>query len=235
MSTSRIAPALSLLAVLMLAACSASPAAAPASPTVPPAPSATPSTPEAVVSPEPSVAPPAATPAPVSTPAPATPRPTQRPLTDVEFNLRAGIQRGTENCLPVDGDDLPDRAVAGIECDGTDPAVARLGFYLFENDQDMIDAYLARMKAEGVKLDSGTCADGEAERPYVPGEGLVLERTGCFLNEQGFANYRYTIPGNHVYVGILGTSADMRALEDFAWIGNQDVPGIPTLWSGGID
>jgi hypothetical protein len=110
-----------------------------------------------------------------------------------------------------------------------------MGFYQFTNDEHMLDAYLFRMNAEGIELDSGSCYDGEAEHAYVPGEGLILERAGCFLNDEGFANYRYTVPGKHVYVGLLGNSADMLALENFAWIGNQDTPGVPTLWFGGID
>ncbi len=34
-----------------------------------------------------------------------------------------------------------------------------------------------------------------------------------------------------LYIGLLGRSADMRALEDFAWIGSVDMPGYPTLWA----
>jgi hypothetical protein len=33
-----------------------------------------------------------------------------------------------------------------------------------------------------------------------------------------------------MYVGVLGRTNDMAALRDFAWRGNEDVPGIPTLW-----
>jgi hypothetical protein len=34
----------------------------------------------------------------------------------------------------------------------------------------------------------------------------------------------------HVYMGLLGRTKDMRSLEDWAWLGNEDVPGGPTLW-----
>jgi len=71
-----------------------------------------------------------------------------------------------------------------------DRAVARIGYYLFANDDDMLAAYLWRMTAEGVELDSGSCYDGEGEHAYTPGEGLVLDRNGCFLNDEGYANYR---------------------------------------------
>ena len=95
----------------------------------------------------------------------------------------------------------------------------------------MLAAYVARMGAEGVTLDSVACVEGEGESAYMPGEGEIPNREGCFVNSDGYANYRATLGGDHVYIGVLGRSADMRALEDFAWLGNQDVPGRPTLWS----
>ena len=110
-----------------------------------------------------------------------------------------------------------------------------MGFYRFADDEAMIAAYLARMEAEGVDLETGSCLDGEAEHAYVPNEGFAPERAGCFVNDDGFANYRYTVPGEHLYVGILGQSADAQVLESFAWKGNADTPGVPTLWFGGID
>jgi hypothetical protein len=173
----------------------------------------------------------------IATPPPATPRPTAPDFTAAEQNLLDGVQRGTKNCQPAGGsDELPRDALAGIECDSTDPAVARVGFYQFANDDDMLNAYLFRMNAEGVVLESGTCNDGEAEHAYIPDEGFALDRAGCFLNDEGFANYQFTMTGKHVYIGILGQSADMAALETFAWKdANQDTPGIPTLWFGGID
>jgi hypothetical protein len=167
----------------------------------------------------------------------ATPRPTAAGFTAAEQHLLDGVQRGTKNCQPAGGsDDLPREALAGIECDSMDPAVARVGFYLFADDDDMLNAYLLRMKAEGVEVDSGPCNDGEAEQAYTPDEGFALYRAGCFLNDEGVANYRLTMPGEHVYIGILGQSADMVALETFAWRQpNADTPGMPTLWFGGID
>jgi hypothetical protein len=231
----RYASAGLLIAVIVLSACTANTTSAPASPSAPPAgPSAAPSAPPSAT-PLPSVQPPPAPPEPTQQPDVATPRPTAQAFSDDEQDLLDGVQRGTKNCRPAGSDDLPGGAVAGIECDSTDPAVARIGFYLFGDDQAMVDAYLARMQAEGVEGGTGACSDGESEQAYIPGEGFATNRAGCFVNDEGFANYRYTITGDHVYVGILGRSADMAALQDFAWKGNQDVPGMPTLWFGGID
>jgi hypothetical protein len=166
-----------------------------------------------------------------------TPRPTAVGFASAEQNLLDGVQRGAKDCQPVRGSDvLPKDALAGIECDSTDPAVARVAFFQFANDDDMLNAYLSRMKAQGVELESGSCYEGKGEHAYVPGKGLVLDRAGCFIGDDGFANYRLTMPGKHVYIGVLGQSADVVALETFVWQQpNQDTPGIPTLWFGGID
>jgi hypothetical protein len=225
--------AASLVAAIALAGCAAGQSASipPASP-APVAPSATPEA-------SPSVAPsPIATPA---TPAPPTAEPTVKPapsatpkpaaLTADEKYLLAGIQRGAVDCEPVRSS-LPPRATAGIECDADSPAIARVGFYLFDDESDLLAAYFARMKAEGVKTESGeTCRQGEAEHAYTPGDSaeIVASRAGCFINDAGIANYRATFPAR-VYIGILGRSADMAVLEDWAWIGQQDTPGTPTLW-----
>lgn len=236
MSRLALVSAASLVLVVALAACSATPIAPSVAPVATPA---GPSAPPTLV-PPPSVTPQPATPAP-ATPAPATPRPaTPRPATPppaapsftaAEQYLLDGIQRGASDCEPASGSgDLPRDAIAGIECASPDRAVARIGFYLFPNDDAMLDAYLARMRAEGVELDSGACFEGEAEHAYTPDEGMSFERAGCFINAEGFANYRTTLPGAHVYIGILGRSADMLALETFAWKGSSDTPGNPTLW-----
>jgi hypothetical protein len=87
------------------------------------------------------------------------------------------------------------------------------------------------MKAEGVALDSGSCRDGEHEGAYTPGEGLLPSRHGCFMNDEGIANYRATLPTYHVSISILGARDDMPYLEEFAWRGNLDTPGNPTLWA----
>jgi hypothetical protein len=225
---SRLVLAASLVAAIAVAACGA----APTEPA--PSPSANPTVPSAPPSvAPPSAAPPVTSPPPSVTPPPPSPEPSPADFTAAERYLLDGILRGAEDCQPAGGsDDLPKDAIAGIECASPDPAVARIGFYLFANDGDMLDAYLARMKAEGVALDSGICNEGEREGAYIPWEGdeIAPYRVGCFINDEGYANYRVTLPGAHVYIGILGRSGDMVALEDFAWLGSRDTPGNPTLW-----
>ncbi len=167
--------------------------------------------------PEPSVSPPAPTPRPdASAPPPASPEPpAEHPedFTVAERYLLDGVLRGVTDCAPAGGsDEMPGSAIAGIECASPDSAVFRIGFYLFENDADMLDAYLPSMKARGRGLDSGGCCDGEGEGAYTPGEGILPHRDGCFINDEGIANYRATLPGFHVSIGIYGRSGDTRAL-----------------------
>jgi len=228
---SRFVLAASLVAAIALAACGA--AAAEPSPT----PSASPVGPSSPnVSPPPSVTPPSVTPPPIVTPRPATPEPppaeAPEDFTVAERYLLDGVLRGATDCSPAGGsDELPRDAIAGIECASDDSDVFQIGFYLFENDAEMLDAYFMRMNAEGVAKDSGNCRDGEHEGAYTPGEGVIPARHGCFINDDGAANDRATLPGVHVYIGIYGTGDNMIALEDFAWLGSRDTPGNPTLWS----
>lgn len=224
---SKLVVAASLVTVLLLAACAAAPSVPSSGSPIPVPPSA----PTVSDPPDASAAPSPSAPAQPASPAPSA-RPT--PATSVvwkveETYLRAGILRGAIDCTPV-RTGLPQGATGGIECGSDDPRVARLGFYIFDGDGEMLDAYYARMKAEGVALDSGSCAEGEGEGAYVPGEDEIASRVGCFVNAEGYANYRITMPGDRVSIGILGRTANPVDLENFAWLGNQDVPGNPTLW-----
>lgn len=228
-----------LLAVLVLAACSPAAAAPSVVPSISPSPSAPPSlepppsdaheTPVAAPTPTPT---PPARPAPDPTDPPETPDPAILEFTPEEAYLSDGIRRGAMDCEPV-RNELPRTAVAGIECTGDEWFVARIGYYLFENDEEMFDHYVARMQAEGVELGVGTCFDGEGDQQYVPGDTEFMARHGCFITAQGVANYRILLPGAHVYIGIVGHNIDPVELEAFAFRGSHDVPGFPTLWDPG--
>ena len=225
--------AAAMLAALILAACgtstpvpspSSSPSAAPSQPAVSPTPVPSPSS-------SPSAEPtgtPVATPAPTAKP---TPKPTPVAFSRAEKYLIEGIMRGESDCSPVRGDALPGLAIAGIDCDLIASPAARMGFYLFKNDADMLDAYMARVSVENLVVDSGACPN-EGEGAYIPyGEDEVApDRNACYVNDQGYGNYRATLSGVHVYFGLLGRTKAMQTLADWAWLGNQDVPGNPTLW-----
>jgi hypothetical protein len=223
--------AASLVAVIAIAGCNAVPRQPVPSPSGDSGvPSATPGSP---ATPAPSATRvPRETPAPVATPKPTPkPRPVKPTFNADEKYLLAGILRGAKDCEPV-RNELPMRSRAGIECASDDRAVARIGFYLYDRDEDMIAAYIARMTREGIELDSGDgCILREGEGAYVPWEpgDIAPMRAGCFINDQGYANYRVTT-GMGVYIGILGRNDDMGALADFAFLGSRDTPAFPTLW-----
>jgi len=195
----------------------------------------------------PTITPPEATPSaspaptgtPVSTPAPiATPRPTPSQVavtpTVEEAYLLAGVRADLIDCRPL-RQDLPSGTTGAIECGSADHAVARVGFFLFDGTVDVMSAYWARMDAEGVQRDTVACESGEGEAAYMPGDDEVESRHGCFVNSEGFANYRATAPSYLMYIGVLGKTGNMRALVDFAWRGNDSVPGYPTLWAESAD
>jgi hypothetical protein len=232
--------AASALAALVLAACG-SPTPPPSQAVVSPPPSSpaplspAPSTPTDPATPEPvepTAEPSVATPAPTVRP---TPKPTAVTYSRAERYLVDGIMRGEGDCSPVRGGRLPADAIAGIDCDLIGSPVARVGYYLFESDTDMLDAYFARMTAEGISPDSGDgCLESEGEGAYIPwdeADGISPNRRGCFVNGDGYGNYRLTLPGAHVYVGLLGRSAAMSTLAEWAFFGNRDTPSYPTLWS----
>jgi hypothetical protein len=185
---SRIILAAALVAALAVAACGAAPSEPLPSPSAQPAnPSAEPSVPPVTI-PSPSITPPAATPRPASPGS-------LDDFTAGERYLFDGVFRGASQCAPAGGsDEMPRDAIAGIECSSEAPAVSRIGFYLFENDEDMLDAYVFRMTAEGVALDSGSCSDGEGESAYTPGDGTIPYRNGCFIDGEGAAIYAAWIP-----------------------------------------
>ncbi len=228
----RLILAASLVAAFVLAACGA-PTPPPSQPAVvvPPSASPVPSEPP-VVTPAPTVR---ATPEPTVRPMPKpTPRPTAPSFNRAERYLIDGIMRGEGDCSPVRARALPGDAIAGIDCDLIGSPVARAGYYLFENEADLLDAYFARMRAEGIVPESGDgCFKVGGESGYIPwdpNDGMAPYRHGCFVNDQGYGNYRVTLPGANVYIGLLGRTEEMRSLEEWAFFGNVDTPGFPTLW-----
>lgn len=113
-----------------------------------------------------------------------------------------------------------------------DGTAERVGVYRFASAGDLLATYSERMAEAGVPLGSGGCFSGPGETNYIPGptDLTVPYREGCFINEFGFANYRATYPDERVYVGILGSVAETAALQRWAWLENEDVPGNPTIW-----
>ena len=181
----------------------------------------------------PAAAPPAAAPptaaaqAPEATPAPVT------VFSPEEEHLVAGVRDDARvNCSPR-RTELPEGALAGIECRPTTGPAARVGVYAFDGSDDALRAYFDRLASYGVEPETGNCWEG------IPGDGFwggdtgvdngqnEIYRQGCFLDEDGHANLRFTGLAESVYVGIVGQSwTSIPELLEWAWAEDDGNPGI---------
>jgi len=156
-----------------------------------------------------------------------------QPYSTDEASLFSGLRADARFACSARRVDLPAHAIAGVECSPEVKGIDRIGAYLFSSRDDLLETYFARLAEAGVKPRSGSCPEGAGEAAYTPGDSeadVAPYRQGCFVNEFGNANYRFTAAGAPVYVGILGTGKDPAALHRWAWLGNEDVPGSPTVW-----
>jgi hypothetical protein len=166
--------------------------------------------------------------------------PTSPPIsaspTPEEAHLLAGIRLDVQGtCAPLRAD-LPDGTLAAIACRPVSDVVLRAAVYLYNTQDALMAAYLARLAMLDVRPRSngGSCEPGRAsEGAYTPGDegpDLSPTRGACYLDDAGDADYLATLPP-FVMIEIDGLVPDPEAAQHFAWLGNQDVPGSPTLWS----
>ena len=98
----------------------------------------------------------------------------------------------------------------------------------------MLAEYRAQVAMHGIaeRTHNGRCKPGvPSEGAYVPGddgEHFVPNREACFVDERGQAHYLATIP-RLVLIDATGSSSDAEAVRDWAWLGNRDQPGGPTV------
>ena len=157
------------------------------------------------------------------------PEPTQE-----EVFLLNGVRLDLQgHCAPL-RTDLAEHAIAGVECTPTSDVAHLVRLFLFNIQSDLLDTYQARLGAHGVPMqtNAGPCAAGQpSEGSYIPGDGgdFVPERGGCYVDEAGHAHATMTLPP-YVLVEVDGSVGDGMAVERYAWLGNQDVPGAPTIW-----
>jgi hypothetical protein len=232
----------------LVAACGSSVAPAPSGkPVVSIPPVASPSGPPPAATPDPATptSSPARPTAEPPAPAPAKPtNPTQPPapkFTAAEKALLAQIRPDArKDCAPRRSN-LPKKAIAGVECRPSKGPAARVGFYAFPSDRLAAQTYFDRLAEHGVKPLTGDChhgapgdlawtpGDGERELEGDPDSGIVIDgyayvvyRDGCFVDDEGTANIRVTCGGG-VYVGVLGRTADLRALSQWT---ETNAPGL---------
>ncbi|HEY2888316.1 MAG TPA: hypothetical protein VGJ17_06850 [Candidatus Limnocylindrales bacterium] len=167
------------------------------------------------------------------------------PIAQAESILRAGIRKDANvGCKPRQTG-LPIGAVAGIECRPATHLVAKVDFYLFAGQADLLSSYFALLSAREVQPRSGDCfGAGAGEDAYTPGDGtgtFIADREGCFiaagkaadlvtLPGEPIGDGGYTFGGPFVLVVVGGGSSNPGALHSWAWLGNQAQPGAPTIW-----
>lgn len=148
-----------------------------------------------------------------------------------EAYLLAGLRADARRACAPRRVDLPEGAIAGVECDPGEAPIDRVGVYRFRTTEAMLQTYLARLADEGVRPGTGDCPASGGDQAYGrDGADGSTARIGCFVNRFGNANYRLTVPEGKVNVGVLGTTTDMRRLD--AWIrrDGEGSPASPTVW-----
>ncbi len=155
---------------------------------------------------------------------------------DAEARLLSGIRASIRDaCKPL-RKGLPGAALAAMDCPLADPVVKRVRAYLFREQSDLVDAYFARLADMGLDRDKphrGRCRPGrpsdEPYHPTMPKERADYPyRSGCFIDGAGRAHFLVTSPP-YVLSEVTGRDGDFDAVKGWAWSGNQDVPGGPTV------
>jgi hypothetical protein len=155
--------------------------------------------------------------------------------TPEEAQLLAGVRLDLQNsCTPL-RTGISTKALATIECRPTSDLASRVAVSLFNTQDDLVAAYLAKLTEHQVqpRTNGGSCLpDQPSEGAYTPGDegpDLMPVRGACFFDANGDAHDLATLPP-YVLIDVDGSNAE--SAERFAWLGNQDTPGSPTVWSG---
>ena len=158
--------------------------------------------------------------------------------TEPEAALLHGARMDLQGkCAPL-RTSLPAGATGAIECTTASDLAARVSMFMFDTQGQLLDAYNAVVASEAIepRSNGGRCEPaGASEGGYVPGDGhpgvVVVERGACWADAAGITHYVATVPP-FVLVQVDGREGTLiGGTERFAWLGNQDAPGGPTLWA----
>ncbi len=170
-------------------------------------------------------------------PAGTTSAPASGSPTPAEAQLLANVRLDLQSTCAPARDGLPEGAIAAIECRPASDAVGRVGVTLFDTQDDLMRTYLATLAERKIqpRTNGGRCTlDQPSEGAYTPGDDgpeLSATRSACFASQDGGVRYLATLPP-YVLIDLAGIVPDPEAVERFAWLGNQDTPGGPTIWNG---
>ena len=142
-----------------------------------------------------------------------------------------------ERCAPLTTG-LPTGAVAGLACAPDAAAADAASVFLFDTQAAMLGAYAGWLEGHSLRIGAtspGCGAGSVAESAWLPdgGSGAQLaERGACQLGIDGRVRGAITLPP-FVLVTYEGPAADPAAVARWAWLGNKDQPGSPTVWNAG--
>ena len=168
---------------------------------------------------------------------PTSPPPTALvPTADEAFLIDGALPR-VGSCQPK-RDELPRRAVAGVECTPRSELVERVDLYRYESAEPMYRALSREMEDAGFAED-GLCFEGDPGMAIsLPGETEFSE--GCYVNPRGRAvvlraNGRVWDEGRFfVYGRVIGADDDIARLWDWAAGGRatrETAPRPVVLWT----
>ena len=142
-----------------------------------------------------------------------------------------------ERCAPI-STGLPPAAVAGLACTPAGAAVTAASVFLFDTQAAMLGAYTGWLEGHSLRIGDrspGCGAGSVAESAWLP-DGRRRRPAGGAQRLPGRprrpARGAITLPP-FVLVTYEGPATDPAAVARWAWLGNKDQPGGPTVWNAG--
>jgi hypothetical protein len=161
--------------------------------------------------------------------------PSSSPSVETAVLLRGMRLDLQERCAPITAG-LPTAAVAGLSCAPAGAAADTASVFLFEAQAAMLGAYAGWLEGHSLRIGdtSPGCGEGSvAESAWLPdgGGARLAERGACQVGLDGRVRGAITLPP-FVLVTYEGPATDPVAVARWAWLGNKDQPGSPTVWNG---
>jgi hypothetical protein len=162
--------------------------------------------------------------------------PSSSPSAEAAVLLRGMRLDLQERCTPI-ATGLPAEAVAGLSCTPAEAAVDSASVFLFDTQAAMLGAYAGWLEGHSLRIGDTSPGCGEssvAESAWLPdgGGARLAERGACQVGLDGRVRGAITLPP-FVLVTYEGPATDPASVARWAWLGNKDQPGGPTVWNAG--
>jgi hypothetical protein len=156
--------------------------------------------------------------------------------TEAETMLLNGMRLDLRGACGPFRDKLTAGAVGEIGCVPASGEARFVEVAIFDAQEAMLAAYFDRLAQAGVtpQANGGACAVAPmAEGPWMPGPDdnhSLPERGACWIDADSAPVYLTTQPP-FVLIMVQGQpGAGPDTSHQYAWAGNEDVPGAPSIW-----